>query len=221
MELIKERKYFFGGIVLFLVVLITLLILYPQGRSFFIINGLHTDFLDLTFKYLTHLGDGITAVIVFCLLLLFYRLGAGLFGLLGLGFVGLSSYLMKYYIFTGHPRPHLFFWRNPVIHYVEGLDVNIENSFPSGHTFTAFYVCTFICLLSIGRKTAIQLILLSVALISGYSRVYLAQHFIGDVVAGAFLGISVAIIFYTLYHNVRRKDIMRLNLASHLLSKKG
>ncbi len=57
-------------------------------------------------------------------------------------------------------------------------------SFPSGHTTTAFAVFVYLAL--VYRKYA--LLLWSIALLIGFSRVVLGAHYPSDVIAGAVLG---------------------------------
>lgn len=59
-------------------------------------------------------------------------------------------------------------------------------AFPSGHTQTAFAVATALYLIS-GR---FKWPLFALAALAGISRVVLAQHFLGDVIFGAFLGFA-------------------------------
>ncbi|OYW82110.1 MAG: hypothetical protein B7Z27_00595, partial [Sphingobacteriia bacterium 32-37-4] len=68
------------------------------------------------------------------------------------------------------------------IHTVKGVIVHSNNSFPSGHTTTAFSLFLLGCLLL--PYTYFWLIGFTAALLAGYSRVYLAQHFPLDVGAG-------------------------------------
>lgn len=213
-----NRFYYFALIALFLFLCSALIYLYPEGRSFFIFNGMHAAPIDWFFSWFTHIGDGITGILICALLLLFYNLGSGIMALAGMGICGLISYCMKYYLFAASPRPHHFFWGNKMIHYVEGVNINIENSFPSGHTLTAFFIFTFVALLSFSRSFIMQAMLAGCAILAGYSRVYLAQHFIGDVVTGASIGILVALPCYLVY--TKSKNIEVLNKSIMKLLKK-
>ena len=206
---ILNRSIYFLLIATFLFTCSVLIFLYPQGRSFFILNGLNFSALDILFPYLTHLGDGITSIVICILLLVFYNFGSGIISAIGLSLCGLISHIMKFYLFDLSPRPHHFFWGNKMIHYVDGIKINIENSFPSGHSFTAFFIFTFLAMLSIAETKFIQFLLAALAISAAYSRVYLAQHFVGDILAGALLGSFIAILFYKIY--IKSKNIKFLN----------
>ncbi|MBP6409860.1 MAG: phosphatase PAP2 family protein [Pseudarcicella sp.] len=92
-------------------------------------------------------------------------------------------------------RPKLYFkdveylWR-----FVPNENVNIYNSFPSGHTTTSFLLFTSLALFNNNKKYS--LVYLFFAIMTGFSRVYLFQHFPEDILAGSVLGIFFAILFY-------------------------
>ena len=75
---------------------------------------------------------------------------------------------------------------------VEGVKVHQLNSFPSGHTLTAFSA-VFIAVLvfpKLPNWSRISLALLASA--CGFSRILLAQHWPSDVIGGACLGMLAA-----------------------------
>jgi len=63
-----------------------------------------------------------------------------------------------------------------------------QYSFPSGHAITAFAVAVSIGLHYPGAAP----LLLSLAALVGISRIFLGMHFLSDVIAGCFLGVSLA-----------------------------
>jgi len=67
-----------------------------------------------------------------------------------------------------------------------------SHSFPSGHTITAF--AFFLALAFFTKRPAIHFLYFLLAVLVGYSRVYLSQHFAIDVLAGSFVGVSVTIL---------------------------
>lgn len=74
---------------------------------------------------------------------------------------------------------------------VPGYAMNCCNSFPSGHTATAFALfCT--CALFL-RSRILKFTAFALALSVGYSRIYLMQHFFEDVYAGSVLGVIIAV----------------------------
>jgi len=203
----------------FLITATALIYLYPAGRSFFIINGMHSSSLDLLFSNMTHVGDGLAVAVIAILLLLFYNVGSGLMSLLGLGICGLFSYLMKYHIFAKSPRPKHFFWEiKHQIHFVNDVTINTENSFPSGHTLTAFFIFTYLAMMSFSKPILFQFGLALLAMVAAYSRVYLAQHFMGDVVIGGIIGMILGLVFYKLYTRSKNWPAMRKKIL-HIFKK--
>lgn len=101
--------------------------------------------------------------------------------------VTLLTQICKYVIVPDEPRPIKAIADTSLIHTVTGVEMHTVSSFPSGHTATAFCFYLLFCLL-LSKKwwPAAGLVY---ALLTGYSRIYLAQHFPLDVGAGIITGI--------------------------------
>jgi len=67
-----------------------------------------------------------------------------------------------------------------------------DYSFPSGHTSASFSLATTIAL----NKPVLSVLVLTIALIVGISRVYLGVHYPTDVVAGMVLGVGSAVLVH-------------------------
>ncbi|MEI9933571.1 MAG: phosphatase PAP2 family protein [Ferruginibacter sp.] len=89
------------------------------------------------------------------------------------------------------PRPKFYFGNTEDQYFIKGIDFAFNNSFPSGHTATAFAVATVLVLNLQNKK--LQLPLLFAALLVAFSRIYLGQHFLLDVLVGAFIGVVCGI----------------------------
>ena len=156
----------------------------PKGEDVLLINGNHSPFLDEFFKTLTYLGDGLILIPI-AGIALFLRFRYLITIVLASTALGLAVSLVKRIMFPGMVRPKLLL-DNSLIHFVPGVKVHTVNSFPSGHTATAFCAALLIALLS--RNKVLGTFALILATLVGYSRIYLAQHFLMDVAAGAILG---------------------------------
>jgi membrane-associated phospholipid phosphatase len=88
------------------------------------------------------------------------------------------------------PRPTTYFTSAP-IHILDGITLKGNSSFPSGHTATIFAMATVFAFYT-KNNLAICLYLL-IAILVGYSRIYLSQHFLKDVLAGSMIGVTVAL----------------------------
>lgn len=73
------------------------------------------------------------------------------------------------------------------IHTVKGVAMHQLNSFPSGHTATAFTI--FLLTVFLFKNNKLVLIGLIYAMLCGYSRIYLGQHFPMDVGGGMIVAI--------------------------------
>lgn len=205
-EKITDRTLFFGLTLAFILTCAALIILFPEGQSFFVINGMHHPVTDTFFTWFTYVGDGLTVGIVAFLLMMFYRVNAGIMVGLGLGLCGITVSVLKNFIFTESLRPKLALWeKRHMIHEVEGIYINIDHSFPSGHSLTVFFCFTFLALLKFGNSGFNQILFALAAILAAYSRVYLAHHFVGDILAGACAGILLGILMYTLYGKAKMK----------------
>ena len=194
------KKVIFSFLVIFLFGAICLLI-YGNYDFSILLNGYNHIIADVFFKYITYLGDGITAFIIALLILLFYR-NIGIMLLSSLLITTGITQLFKRVIFDDIFRPSYIF-KDLIVsgewHLVEGVHLFEKYSFPSGHTATVFCVCIFIALVINHKFWSISLVFL--AFIVGLSRIYLSQHFLVDVLTGAFIGsLSSFSVFYFLNH---------------------
>lgn len=173
-------------------------LVWDQQTLFFAVNGGHTALRDplfyLLMPWITWIGDGLFFGTVL-LLLLFIRLRLALIGALTLAVSGIIVQVCKQFIFTGYLRPYLKFRELGDIALVEGYTPYTNNSFPSGHATTAFALMTLLALIVPSRWAGALFFI--TALLTSYSRVYLAQHHLIDIYAGSLLGTAVAVILYS------------------------
>jgi membrane-associated phospholipid phosphatase len=165
-------------------------ILYRQGLILLEINRYYSPQADVFFKYFTHLGDGI-----FCIsagvLLLFRSRVKGILILISYAVSGILAQLIKNFGFPQEPRPAEYFAKMMnSLHTVSGVELSHWNSFPSGHTTSAF---AFFALIAVWVKhPMLKFLCLLVAATVAFSRMYLLQHFLVDVYAGSILGTLTA-----------------------------
>lgn len=202
-KLIKVNFPFFLPYILFIIIGGIVQLFYTKIELFSFINGNYHSVADSFFKYVTHIGDGLFYIATIILLaLVSYRKAA-----IALSCYALSSgiaQLLKKVVFTDSLRPKAFFEKSSyAIHIVEGVTLHSYNSFPSGHATSAF---SLFCLLSIlTRNKRLGYVWFCLALLSSYSRVYLSQHFFGDIYFGSFIGVvSTVAIYYWLDNFFRR-----------------
>lgn len=192
--LLQTQRVFWVPYSVLLVGVGVLQVLYRQGILILEINQLHASWADFLFRYLTHLGDG-----VFCVgLAVFVGLWSrrhGLWLLASYGVSGIIAQLIKNFGFPQEPRPAEYFaGMMQHLHTVPGVVLSHWNSFPSGHTTSAFAVFGLLAFWS--RSPVLKIAFLTVACIVGYSRMYLLQHFMIDVYVGSLLGTFTAAMVY-------------------------
>lgn len=155
----------------------------------FINKNLTSTFADFFFKYATYLGDGVFAALILIALFIKDKKFALEFGVSWL-IVIIIVQLFKRWLFADIDRPGAVIGLEN-LHLVEGVKLNLHHSFPSGHTATAFVVFSFFATKI--KNIVWQLFFLILAIIVAFSRVYLSQHFVTDVLIGSIIGI-----FFTL-----------------------
>lgn len=186
----RNPVYFIGY--LFCFILLSLYCFFTSKTDGFLrINHFHNEMLDYFFTMFTNVGNGLFVVALMLFLLIRKKIGWAL--QVGMGFLlsGLLVQIMKHCLPS--PRPKLFF-ASGTIHYILGVTGTGHSSFPSGHTASIFMLTTLLAFYFPGRKPG--LFFLAVAVLTGYSRVYLSQHFPIDVLIGSLTGVLASLLVY-------------------------
>lgn len=202
MDLMKDNRYYFVFFALFLGIAGMMLFNIDQGDAIFFFNERRSALGDFFFRYFTKVGEEWAYPVVILLLILSFKPRNYRYliyvPLLG-GIVSLVSYLTKSYF--RHPRPLLYFERNGMLDQINQVaEVSLYgglNSFPSGHTMSAFALYTFVAM-TIPNKRLGGILLFLVAFLVGISRIYLVQHFLKDVFLGAIIGVIIGLLLYYL-----------------------
>lgn len=159
--------------------------------------------IDLFFKYITHLGDGLFAIII-AVILAFSSLRKSLYILLSYFSAALLSTILKHYVFTEIYRPHFVFqyFVREELRLVDGVDMLGLNSFPSGHSLSAFSL--FFCLIFISKNHLYKIAFFALAILAAFSRTYLSQHWLIDIYVGSIIGSCFALVYYFVFY---RRDL--------------
>lgn len=211
--------FLFGYLLLFIVGSIILWRV-PTGDEILWLNAQRTPFLDVFLRNGTRMAEE-EMYLVAGVFLLFVRFRTAIASqLLGIS-VLLVSGISKW--FFAHDRPAVFFQKLNLLeslNVLEGYALNEGiNSFPSGHTMSAFAVYSFIAF-SLPQKRLINLVFLLLAAMVAISRIYLIQHFLKDVLFGSALGLMLGMLWYYLQYRLpigRSANWMDLSL----LNRKG
>ena len=192
-----------------LITILAMLYMYPKLELHLLLNSYHSGFLDTFFKYYTVLAEWPLYILALVPLLwkkfkitLFYAICEAVGGC----FVQLIKHLFS------SDRPVSVFENNHlVLPLVQGVEMHHSNSFPSGHssTFFMFFTCCAIGLAYYYCKgntphtlrtkilfNASQVVLLFLAALGAYSRVYLSQHFLSDICVGSIIGFTTPFLMF-------------------------
>lgn len=199
MQSLNYKNLRIGLILSMLCALVLFIGSYAYGKNNFFLL-LNTDlgiFGDNFFRFFSYLGDGLLWIPL--LVYFIYKEGKKMLPFLISCFALSTAFtqVCKYLIVPDELRPTAAI-ATEVIHIVKGVTVHATASFPSGHTATAFVFYLIFCL--VFKNDWWLIVGLLYALIVGYSRIYLAQHFPFDVAAGMVVAL-VSVIFSLIIQN--------------------
>lgn len=203
LHLLKKYRIYYTLAFLLVIIGLVLLLLLPKGEVVLSLDAHSTKSLDIFFLIITKAGEIIGASVLFVLIVFFADKKYRVIYPLSVILMILISQGLKQFVYADEHRPNHTY---KSLHYIDGLERHSNNSFPSGHTTAAFTYFTLFALAF--NKRYIQVLAPLVAALVGLSRVYLGQHYLHDIVAGAVLGIVIATIVTHLYSSylIRKED---------------
>lgn len=178
------------------------LLIYGKEHSFLVINKYNSPEFDYVFRYWTYFGDGVIWVPLFAYVLLFRR-DYFVAVLASLIICTVLTQFLKRVVFPDEFRPIVALADK--VRVIPDYYTNRNNSFPSGHTSTAFTLALLLAF--IVRRNFWVYFFPLVAFFVGYSRVYLAQHFVSDVFAGMLIGIISSYLSLLVYDQFRKRKL--------------
>jgi membrane-associated phospholipid phosphatase len=199
-NLLKKNSIFLIPYIILLLAGFILVLLYSKTDLHLLLNRSHSPCSDVFYKYVTYLGSGITAGIV-CVILLFIKIRYAQIMFASWAVAGIMVQLLKHLVFPGFDRPVEVFETIGVLNLVQGIEYHKHFTFPSGHAATSMAIFGLLALIC-SRKW-LKLIFLLCGVIISYSRVYISQHFLEDILFGSMLGILAVIIFYWYFHHLK------------------
>ncbi|MDP4620478.1 MAG: phosphatase PAP2 family protein [Sediminibacterium sp.] len=183
-----------------IIAIILFLLSYIFGRDdlFLWFNTNLGVFADTFFSYFTYLAEGWILIPYLILVVGIFKKDA-LFIIINSIISTLLTQIPKQLIWPHANRPLASGIDLSKIHTVAGVEVHSFNSFPSGHTAIAFTL--FLVTIYIFPNKKVLLVGFMYALICGYSRIYLGQHFPLDIAGG----IIAALLSVALSIQIRKK----------------
>lgn len=217
MQNLRLNPWFFIPYLVVLVVAGIYLAMHGKGDFLLWVNSHHSPLLDNIFMHTNSLGEGVFALVAVGALFIFTSYGDAVAGALAWISAGLFTQMLKRLVFADYPRPSIFFNGLKEIYFVPGVYINEHFSFPSGHTTVVFAICTVLALSA--KNRAWGLLFVTMAVIGGFSRIYLAQHFLMDTFLGSIIGSIMGILIYNAFHiymDKRPHHILNRNLLISL-----
>jgi len=192
----NNKLYFMGLLFLFSAGIISLLVF---GKDFgsISIHAKHPFWINVFFINYTFMGNGLFAVCLASVFIFYFNRRKEGFALL-YGFIISAIAIQLLKNIGNFTYPTLFIEQGQYLFSGEDASLTAPGIYVSGHTVIAFALATVF--VSVAKKSYWQLPLLFAALLLAYSRMYLAQHFLSDVLiavlAGTLSGIAAVYLAY-------------------------
>lgn len=205
-EIVFKLRYFLIVVIAFVIFTILILLFTDKLELHLQINQFHSNFADFFFRNATYVGDGAFILILLPYLIFFTSIRVFVISLLSVLVSGLLVQFFKKIIFSDHMRPTALIDASS-LHLVDGVQLHTMYSFPSGHATSAFTLFILLAFYMKNSKIA-QTAFALCAIVVGFSRIYLSQHFLVDVSVGAILGTSG---FFVAYYIVEKMNYVWLD----------
>ena len=196
------QQYFTAPVALFF--LLSTILYFSLGNTaihLFINQHSASPQADFLFAGITELGNG---AVVFILLPVLLLVDINIAVRLVIAFVlcTLVVWLCKFVLFSDALRPVAAIADGyDILNLVPGVKMHRTRSFPSGHASTVFTIfCSFAFA---ARSNFVKSLLFVLAMVIAFSRVYLSQHFLQDVAAGALTGTVCTLLVFVWLNKYR------------------
>ncbi len=216
-----RRLYYILSAIL-LAVLATLMCIYDKGTLHLMLCDHHTAAGDMFFPVYTQVAEW--GIYVVAVLLMLYKFGWGCFLLVSNWVAGGIGQIIKH--LAQAPRPVTWFaqhYPDVQLPAIEGIEFKEWNSFPSGHTITFFCLFLVLTLVIEERKPSLllysstPLLLIGLAALGAYSRIYMSMHFAEDIFAGIILGVGITALLSLFIPKLSNTRFWNANLQSSII----
>ena len=184
-----QKKHFIIAVALSISLaasLFSMSMLWGKNEAFLHLNANLGLIADKVFEYSSYLAEGWIWIPYFIVMVGLYKKDTA-FILINFLVSTLLTQFAKNFIFGTAMRPMASGLDATQIHTVAGVEIHTFNSFPSGHTATAFTL--FLLTTYLFPNKYVLTIGIVYAMVCGYSRIYLAQHFPLDLAGGIFVAL--------------------------------
>jgi membrane-associated phospholipid phosphatase len=208
--LLKENRAYFICLLLLFVSAVFTCLYYTRAEGFYLLNPYHNDLITNFFIVLTFFGDGLFCAAVGLILFFFNQRYLSVLVLSSYLLSGLIVQLLKYFIVEA--RPAVYLKETNYRYFIDEVTLHNYHAFPSGHTASVFALATVLAIVLKIRSGGLWLLLIASAV--GYSRIYLGQHFLIDVLSGAVTGVISAMACLYLFDKNNNFFKKRFNYSS-------
>lgn len=194
---ILAESLFFRVFILFIAAWTYLILSYDRADLYYSINDSHSVGFDAVMPWITRMGEAWLAVPVL-IGLFFWKVRYGVMAVVAFGGATAITQVLKRWVFDA-PRPSVVFEKMmDTFQLTEGVELHSSLSFPSGHTTSAFAVFCLLSLLLLRHKY-LGFVFAFLAIMVGFSRCYLFQHFPEDVLFGSIIGTVTSMLVYSYF----------------------
>lgn len=161
-------------------------------------SNLRNNFFDYLFYGITQLGDQYAFILVVAII--YWTIDKKFAYKMFFGFLGTSLVNSGLKVLFKRPRPYLDIAIDSVFTETHGY------SFPSGHS-SSIGSLSYSIYDEYGRKNrTIKIILLLAIILVPFSRMYLGQHYLTDVLAGVGLGVLTTLLMFKIFDKLGDKE---------------
>lgn len=191
-KLIKHNSPFFISLLIFVGFISTLLIIYNKQEAHLIANQFYSPFFDSFFYYTTQLVEEYITPLILLFVFIFWSFKEGVIFIAAYILSGVITQFLKIVVFSESLRPTLELqYKLRLIPDYFNFKHSYFNSFPSGHTTAAFSI--FVILTCITKNKKWGYVYGILAILVGFSRIYLSQHFFEDILVGSLIGTFISL----------------------------
>jgi len=196
-DLLKKNSAFFIPYIFSILIGMVFLAFWSRTDISLFINGHNNPYADRFFSDWTNIGLGYL-ILPIALVLAFINFRYMIMAVVCFLLAFVVNDSIKFVLET--PRPLIVFGQmHQDFYHVPGVDIYSWYSFPSGHSAITF---SLFCLLALQTKQPVlKFVFFVIAFLVGYSRIYLGEHFLPDVIGGSVIGVSSAILTYKMLTN--------------------
>jgi len=150
-------------------------------------EGIRTPFFDTLFSWITRFGEEMSLIVIFCVV--FWCVNKKMAYVIGFSFFLSGMIVQGMKTLFRIPRPWVY---DPTFEPVGGsIYASTGYAFPSGHTQTA---AALLGSIGIGVKQKwFKILLYGLALLVGFSRLYLGVHYLEDVIVSLLITFGVVL----------------------------